>query len=173
MTCRVGRPKWMRLSKQKILPLQLPPQRIRRGVSAKMTCTPYAACSALVFALISTNRPLNRLPRGTWRVQLSLSCRGQMSAPPAPLCVQGIAASRAVMSSFLSRHSAAAARNNHALTHSDRILLTATFELLSRNSHWRFEVPKALLKSYQVCVALFWTQNGSTLLFECTHYISS
>ncbi len=49
-----------------------------------------------------------------------------MSAPPAPLCVQGIAASRVVISSFLSRHSAAAARDDHALTHDDRMLLEAT-----------------------------------------------
>ena len=78
------------------------------SLTGSWRCTAYAACSAQVFSLISTNRPLNRLPRGTWRVQLSRSCRGHMSAPPAPLCVHGIAASKVVISSFLSLHSAAA-----------------------------------------------------------------
>ncbi len=63
-----------------------------------------------------------------------------MSAPPAPLCVQGIAASRVVISSFLSRHSAAAARDDHALTHSDGILLKATFKLLITQMHYQFSL---------------------------------
>jgi len=142
MTRRVGQSKWTRLNTKRFLPCNFCHKGQREGTRPMLTCTPYAACSALVFSLISTNRPLNRLPRGTWRVQLSLSCRGQMSAPPAPLCVQGIAASRVVISSFLSRHSAAAAGEKYALTHNDRITLEATCELPSfkctANSHWQF-----------------------------------